>query len=176
MLDIITQAVGYGGILLNCLIYLQKDRKKLVFTKLLSDIAWAAHYFLLGAYAGFSIAAIGIVRETVSYNKQKKWASSVLWPIFFMIVGVGGAVLSERTWYSLLPAFASAVSVICFWQNRPSKSRLLALLISVCMATYDVFKHSTAGIVNEILTVASVFLGMLLHDRKKKGNHHPPLL
>ena len=168
MLEIFIQTFGYGGTLLNCLIYLQKDRKKLVFTKLLSDVAWAVHYFLLGAYAGFSIAAIGIVRETVSYNKHKKWASSILWPILFMLIGVGGAVLSERTWYSLLPAFASAVSVICFWQNRPSKSRLLALLISACMMTYDVVLHSTAGIVNEILTVFSVFLGMLLHDRKKK--------
>ncbi len=174
MYDFWTQAAGYGGILLNCLIYLQKDRKKLVFTKLLSDVIWAVHYFMLAAYAGFSIAAIGIVREIIFYNKNRKWASSVAWPILFILIGAGGAILSERSWYSLLPAFASSLAVICFWQNKTSKSRALGILISACMTIYDVFKHSTAGIVNEALTVFSIFLGMFLHDRKKQKQSSLP--
>ena len=71
-MNLVGQIIGFFGIGLNFFIFQQKDRKKLLMFKLISDFVWAAHYFMLNAYAGFAVAAIGVFRELVSYNKEKR--------------------------------------------------------------------------------------------------------
>ncbi len=160
------QLFGFLGILLNFIIFQQKDRNKLLLTKLCSDVVWALHYFLLGAYSGTAVATVGIFRELVSYNKEK--FKNKIWPVIFIIVGIGAALITQKGIFKIFPATASALSVICFWQNKTSNSRLLALPISACMLIYSSYSNSIAGIANEIITIISVFMGYLIIDRKEK--------
>ncbi len=160
------QLLGFVGILLNFIIFQQKDRNKLLLTKLCSDVVWGLHYFLLGAYSGSAIATVGIFRELVSYNKEK--FKNKMWPVIFVFVGIGAALITQKGIFKIFPAAASALSVMCFWQNKTANSRLLALPISACMLTYSIYSNSTAGIVNETITIISVFIGYLIIDRKEK--------
>lgn len=178
--EIISLCFGAVGIFLSFVIFQQKDRKKLVFFKLVSDVVWAINYFLIFAYAGGAIAIIGIFREIFAYNKDKKFAKSIFWPIFFIIVGVGAALFMgpvfelivkdvwRFNWYSLFPAAATTLSVICFWQSSTKNSRLYAYPISACMLTYNILSFNISGIVNEVLTVSSTTIGYFRNDRVKK--------
>ena len=40
-------------------------------------------YFLLGAYTGLALDIVGVLRDVVFYNKDKKWESSNWWTEFF---------------------------------------------------------------------------------------------
>lgn len=159
---------GILGIGSTVLIYQQKTRKGLVLSKLLSDVIWFLYYFSLSAYSGAAIAVIGMVRELVFINKDKKWAKHPIWLVFFLTLSFGCAVFTWKNAFSLLPCIASAVSVISFWIGKPKLSRILSYPISACMLTYDIASGAILGIVNELFTVVSSVIGAIRHDRKRE--------
>ena len=56
--------IGNGSdIILNVVIYQQKERKKLLICKLFSNITWTLHYGMAGNLSGAAVGAIGIARE-----------------------------------------------------------------------------------------------------------------
>ena len=55
----IINLIGVFGIAANILIYQQKSGKKLLIFKMLSDILWASHYFLLNANTAAAAAVVG---------------------------------------------------------------------------------------------------------------------
>lgn len=162
------QIVGALGIAASLFIYQQKDRSHLLVWKLISDVLWACHYLLLGAYTAMAISTIAAFREIVFFNRQKRWASSKLWFFFFMACAVGSAVLTWKTPASLLPAVASLLSVTGFYIGTPRLSRILVFPISGAMLTYDLTCDSYMGIVNEVLTILSAILGILRAGREQK--------
>ena len=158
---------GALGIASTILIYQQKTRKGLILSKLLSDVLWFLHYFFLCAYSGAAIAVIGMVRELVFVNREKKWAKHPFWLVFFIGVSLGCAYFTWKGIFSIFPCIASAVSVISFWIGNPKLSRFMSYPISACMLTYDIAFGSVMGIINEIFTVVSSIIGFFRHDRRK---------
>lgn len=163
----IANIFGALGIASTFLIYQQKTRTGLILSKLLSDVIWFLHYFLLSAYSGAAIAVIGIVRELIFVNKEKKWAKHPFWLYFFLVLSFGCAYFTWKNVFSILPCIASAVSVISFWIGKPKLSRLLSYPISACMLSYDIAVGSVMGIINEIFTIGSSVIGYLRLDKKK---------
>lgn len=161
---------GALGVAANVIIYQQKNGKKLLFYKLVSDVFWTAHYVCLGAFSGAAIAAIGIIRETVFINQDKKWAQSKAWLLLFLALSVLSAAFTWKSVFSILPAVASVLAVFSFWRSKPSLTRTLAFPISASMLTYDIFCGSYLGIANEIFTLVSAFIGVL---RNKKNDVEP---
>ena len=166
MLSTIFGILGIGS---TVLIYQQKTRKGLILSKLLSDVIWFLYYFSLSAYSGAAIAVIGMIRELVFINREKKWAKHPIWLIFFLALSFGCAIFTWKNIFSLLPCIASAVSVISFWIGNPRLSRFLSYPISACMLTYDIASAAILGIVNELFTVISSVVGFFRHDRKKEA-------
>lgn len=162
MLAHIFGALGIGT---NIIIYQQKEGRKLVFFKLVSDFLWAIHYYFLGANAASMIAVIGIFRETVFLKQNKTSKQSHIWLAFFLILSIISTIITWKNIFSLLPLAASVLSVISFWKKNPDLSRCLAFPVSIFMFTYDVFCHSLIGIVNEILTIVSCVAGIIKNNK-----------
>ena len=165
-MKLFSECLGFLGIVLNVIIYQQKKRKNLLCWKLVSDISWALHYGVAGNFSGAAVGAIGIIREsTFLAIEGKKTDRRPFLAVFFLCACVS-VWLTWKGWASLLPAVASMLSVISFWQRNPKLSRFLALPISGCMLSYDLLVGSYTGIANELLTLGSVFIGMYRHDLK----------
>lgn len=160
---------GFLGILCTIIIYQQKSRKNLLISKLVSDVVWFLHYFFLGAYSGAAIAVIGMVRELVFVNKDKKWGRSILWLPVFIIISIVCTILTWKNVFCIFTCIASILSVISFYIGIPKISRILSFPISGCMLTYDIANLSIAGIINEIMSLTSSLIGYLRHDRRLKG-------
>ena len=163
----IASIVGIIGIGANIIIYQQKSGKKLLLFKLISDFLWALHYILFSANSAAIIATINIFREFVFFSKEKRWAKSKLWLVFFLFCSIISAIFTYKSLYNILPAIASILSVISFWRSNPNTSRIFAYPISISMLTYDIFCLSYMGIINEILTLLSTTIG-ILHYKKEK--------
>jgi hypothetical protein len=168
LIGVVVQLVGILAIAVNIIIYQQKKKNRLLLFKLISDFLWFLHYLLLGAYSGAAVAAIGIFRETVFINQDKKWAKGNYWLLIFIACSIFSSIFSWKGIFSLLPAIASVLSVISFWRSNPKLTRFLALAISACMFTYDVICGSYMGMANEIFTTASAIFGILRYDIMRK--------
>lgn len=161
---------GIFGVLLNLIIYQQTTSKRILLFKLASDIVWAAQYFLLGAYTGFCISCIAILRESVFYKINRKSRVGVACLIFFATAAGISAAMTWSSPASLLPAVASMLSVFGFYFAIPRLSRILSFPISLCMGIYAFGVGSWLGVSNEIITVFSSIFGIIWIDLlKKKG-------
>lgn len=158
------QFVGFAGVAINLLIYQQKSQKRILFFKSISDIVWALHYMLLGAFSGAAVAGVGLMRETVfifSKKHRKKWL------VLFMLITSVSIYFTWKNWYSIFPAIASFLSVISFWQKSPKRTRLFAFPISFCMCSYSLSSGSWAGVCNELLTISSATIGLIRQGGRK---------
>lgn len=167
MMIILAWVFGVGGVITNILIYQQNTRKRLLTIKWLSDWCWALHYGFLGAWSGAGIGAIGVIRETVFLNEDKKWAQGKRWLVLFWVLGIVSAIVTWKNWFSILPTIASALSIFSFWIGRPNLTRLLAFPISGSLLIYNITCLSYVGIVNELFVLISSAVGLI---RMKKIN------
>ena len=158
---------GVLGMATTVLIYQQKTRKGLILSKLLSDVIWFLYYICLSAYSGAAIAVIGMIRELVFINREKKWAKHPIWLVFFLMLSFISAIITWKNIFSVLPCIASAISVVSFWIGNPKLSRKLSYPISACMLTYNITSVAIIGVINEIFTVISSIIGTIRLDRKK---------
>lgn len=166
-MKLLSEALGLLGILLNIIIYQQKQRKPLLRWKLMSDVTWALHYAVAGNFSGAAVGTIGIARESTFLAIEDKKIDRRPFLAVFFLCALGSVWLTWKGWASILPAIASMLSVISFWQQKPRLSRFLALPISACMLSYDILVGSYSGIGNELLTLGSVLIGIYRHDRNK---------
>ncbi|MBR5309484.1 MAG: YgjV family protein [Clostridia bacterium] len=153
--------IGAVAVIVNLTIYWQNERRKLLLTKVGTDILWGLHYGLLGAFSGTGIALISIVRGIVFLNEEKKWASGKKWLWIFLVLSLLSAVLTYKNPSSLLPLFASLMAVVSFWQKKPHLTRLLAFPIALSMLIYDIYVGSVMGIVNESIVIISASLAVI---------------
>ncbi|MBQ7372963.1 MAG: YgjV family protein [Clostridia bacterium] len=166
------EIIGCIAVLINFLIYQQKDRKNLLKTKLLSDFSWGLHYGLLTAFSGMAVCAIGFLRElTFIFTDEKKQSKRLLFLIVFAISSIIISAFTMKDLFGLLPAVASVIAVFSYWQKNTVVTKLLGVPISACMITYDIMRFSIMGIVNETLTLISIAIFFILQTLKNKKNN-----
>jgi lipid-A-disaccharide synthase-like uncharacterized protein len=61
--------------------------------------------------------------------------------------------------------------MFAFWLNNVKATKKISLLVSVLMLTYDIFNASYMGILNEVITLISIIVALivLLRNQKEKS-------
>ena len=168
MIKTVSEILGFIGVGLNAIVYQQKKRERLLIFKWISDWVWMFHYGIMGNFSGAAVAGIGIARESTFIVTDRKGIDRRPFLLVFLGCACFSVWLTWGGWFSVLPATASFLSVISFWQQKPRISRFLAIPISACMVTYSTIVGSWAGITNEVFTVTSTILGIIRHDIRRK--------
>lgn len=163
--EIIAQWIGVLGIVVFLLCFQFNNMKNVLKVKLLVDIIWGTHYFLLGAFAGFVINLVACMREIVFMNNHRRAFRSGKWLYAFIVFNIIGAIVTWKGVYSVIPAIVSIMATISFWQKEVKYARRIAVANNVLMFTYDIFVSSYAGLIGETLAFVSVVTAMI---RNKK--------
>lgn len=167
--ELVAQIFGVFGILVFLLCFQFKEMKTARKIKMVMDIIWAIHYFLLGGYPAFAINVICFFREIVFLNSDKKFFSGKVWLFVFIFFNLASAALTWKNLFSILPALAACIATYLFWQKNIRLARVLALSNNVIMFTYDITMENISymGLVGETLAFCSVVIAMIRHRKKK---------
>ena len=68
---IIIQLIGLEGLILLVCSYYKKNTNKILVIQMLATLCYALHYVLLGAYSGFLICIIELLRDFTYYKTNK---------------------------------------------------------------------------------------------------------
>ena len=165
---LIAQGFGLCAMIALFLIYQQKSRRKLLFCKLLADVFWVIHYFLLGAYGGMVPNFVGIFRElTFMQRDRKRWASAPVIPILFILANWTIGFSSFSSAVNILPIAASTFVTISLWLRSPVLTKIISVPVSLTFLIYDIFVGSWIGVINESLAVCSILLAFVRRKRAK---------
>ncbi len=176
-MKLIAQFFGLGAMISLFLIYQQKSRKKILLSKLCADICWVIHYLCLGGTAGMIPNAVGIFREIIFlFRKKQKWAKSLLWPAVFIAINWALGFGTFHTWYNLLPITASSFVTVSLWIDNPKLTKIITVPICTAFLIYDIFVGSYVGIINELISIASIVIFFSKESKMKNKVFTPDIL
>lgn len=159
-MNYIGQLVGIIAIGVSFLIYIQTSRYKMVLLKLVTDVLWVAHHFLIFSYTAAATTGISALRELVFLPKKKNTYNGIILFLFSLLF-VTVAMLTWKDNFSIFPAIASVLATLAFGSNRVNLIRFFAFLSSICMLIYGVHYFSVPTVINEILTQASIIISFI---------------
>ena len=165
--NLVAQIAGIAGTAMCFFMFVARKRRTILLGKFTCDVLWTLHYGLIGAYSGAALNVLAMGRETVFYNKDKKWASSRLWLYLFVALTIGSSLMTWEGPLSLLPMTGSCCAVISFWCTKPLHIRLLAIPAQLLWLIYGILHMSLPSIVSNIIALTAIGIGLYRDIRKK---------
>ena len=184
-MEIVAQLVGILGMIANLLSYQQKKHISFLLFQLFGNGLFFVNFLLLGIvdgvfYIGALMNVLGVVRAVVFANKKLFGSDKPIWILIFSLLYVISYVLTftvfgtETTVPNLLkefiPVIAMVVANFAMYVKDAGTARKLSLISSPSWLIYDISAKSLGGTIGEVLNLCSIFIGMLRHDVKKKGD------
>lgn len=171
MHDIFIQAIGFVGVLFFILSYQIKSNKMLFLMQLLGTAMFCCQFILLGAYSGAANLIGIIVRNALLMKcREWKWVKSKWVVAVFLAFFTAAFILTWQGPVSLLPYAAMVVTTIAYWTDNAQKIRLGNLVCgSPCWLVYDALIGSWAGVLNETITLVSIFVSIWRYGWKAMG-------
>ena len=166
-MEIVSIIFGIGAMLALFSIYQRKTRREILLSKLCADVCWVVHYLCIGGTAGAIPNLVGIFRELVFVNRQKhKWAGLTVWPVLFILINFCLGIRTFHSAFNVLPIAASALVTVLLWIDRPNLTKLMSLPVCTAFMIYDIYIGSYVGVVNESISILSIFIFFI--KRRKK--------
>lgn len=174
--QVVAQILGIAAMLFNIVSYQGKNQRTVIALQFFGGVLFGLNYLLLGAAVGALLNFIGVVRATVFLLRDKLKTDQLPWTLGFTAVYLAVYVLNftvfgkEPTAYhliiELLPVVGMMSLHIGFLLKKASAIRKCGLVSSPAWLTYNIVVGSWGGILCEMFTLISIFVGMLRHDKK----------
>ena len=85
MFYIVAQAIGILGMAMNIVSYQAKKQKNIILIQFFGCLFFAINMFMLGAYTGAFLNAVGVLRSLTYANKEKIKNLNIFNVIFILI-------------------------------------------------------------------------------------------
>ena len=158
---LIGQALGVVAVILGFITYQMKSPKKLLIVNLITCGVFCLHYLLIGAISGAVMNGIGIIRNIVYTNRDKKVFSSPAWPFIFAAIMVIGGLVTWQDWRSVLMVSALFINSLALSLKNAQHIRFSLLITCPLVLIYDVLLHSYGGMVYEGMSIVSAIIGII---------------
>ena len=178
MAFLIAQIFGILGMAMNVLSYQGKEKKTLILMQFFGSLFFAVNMFMLNAIMGGMLNTIGIVRALI-YSNGDKFKNvkkfNILFAFLYMLsyIAVFTVFKKEATFLNLaveiLPLIAMIATTVGFSMKKAANIRRLTLISSPSWLIYNCINVSLGGILCEIFSLVSVFIGILRFDIKKEN-------
>lgn len=167
--EIIGQIFGIATTILSAISYQANTKKKLLILSSLAVGCICISYLLLGAYSGFALNVICLIRNVCFYFiKEKTKTYYIVTGLLITAICVVGA-LSWQGPISLLIIIALAINTYFISLGKPQLLRYSLLLTCTMVLIYDIVYLSIGGIANESISTVSAIIGIIRYFKLKKS-------
>lgn len=172
MNPVITQLIGFGGLLAFLISYQVKTNRRLFFAQTCGIALFMLQFLLLNAVSGCLSLGVGVIRNILVYHYNDwKWVRWKGWVVIFILAFALVTWYTWNGWTSLLPFAGMSSCTIAFWTNNALNIRKANLFIaSPAWIVYDVIFFSIAGILSELVTMASILVSVWRFGWKNLGD------
>ena len=163
---LLIQAIGFLGTILFFLSYQFKSNRILIRVQLLSYLCYTTHLLLLGAITG----GISYILNTIrSFCLGSKYAFLKGKGMCVILCGLQLVTLlfTWEGWLSVLPVAANIASTVGGYTHNARKIRIAGIFInSPLWIVYDILVGSWAGVLDELVSEASMLLSIFRYGWK----------
>lgn len=177
-MKLLAQTIGIVAMTFNIFSYQQKKQVGVLFFQLIGSVLFTVHFFMMKAYTGGLMNAIGIVRAVVFLKRDLFKSERVAWFVGFEIVYATCYVLTFTAFktpftlgnalFELLPVFGMTLTTVAFRSRSARTTRALGLINSPAWLIYNVFVKSYGAICCEAVSLISIIIGFFRLDQKSE--------
>ena len=172
-MEILIELLGGLGILFAVLAFQCKKHNRVIAFRNLNMLFFAGQYVLLGAYTGMAMNIIGMIRNVIFSEQVKRGKSTRISISVFCAIFLIAGILTWEGPKSILLILAKFISTAAYGNKNLLVVRLLVLVTSSSWLFYNLFVGSYAGMLCEVLTLASIRLSLwryhIPHGQKSKA-------
>lgn len=166
MKTIFIQAIGFLGTALFFLSYQCKSNKRLFRVQFASYLCYTTHLLMLGAVTGGISYILNTLRSFCLSSKHAFLKGKTMCAIICALQLVTLCFTWEG-WWSVLPVAANIASTLGGFTHNGRKIRIAGIFInSPLWILYDIIVGSWAGVVDELVSEASMLLSVYRYGWK----------
>lgn len=169
-MEILGHIIGFIAVGLFFSSYQIFDKKKLLFVQTLAVVTLCLQYILIGAYSGFALNVVCVIRNICFYNSDKKFLSGKYMPVIFAVAMAGISLLSWDGYYSLFIIAGLMINTVCMGFLNSQNLRISLLITCPLVIVYNIFSGSVSGIISESISIISAVIGIVRFVRTQKSN------
>ena len=161
---------------LLCLTYIERSRKQILVTNLLSHFVEVGIFVLLKGYTGLAMIVFYIFRDNFllidskNQNNKKITRRDVHILIILLLFVMFLSILSYENVYSMFPILATVASTIAIWQKNTRIYRFLGIICSTFWLIYHISLHSIIAIILESVLLITTIFGYIAELKRTKLN------
>ena len=164
--DLFIQGIGLLGTLLFFLSYQCRQNKNLFRVQFVSYLCYTSHLLLLGAVTGGISYILNTVRSFCLGSKHSflkgNWMCAIICALQMVAL-----YFTWDGWWSVLPVAANIAATIGGYTYNGQKIRAVGIFInSPLWILYDIIVGSWAGILDEVVSEASMILSIYRYGWK----------
>lgn len=168
-MEIIGHVFGVVAIGSFFLSYQMFDKKKLLFVQTFATAMLCLQYILIGAYSGFGLNIVCIIRNILYYRRDKKGTHGIWLPITLALTMAVVSLFSWDGYHSLFIIFGLMINTVCMGVCNSQNLRKSILISCPLILIYNLFELSFSGAVSETISIISAIIGIV---RYKKSSQH----
>ena len=163
---LLIQGIGFLGTILFFLSYQCRSNRNLFRVQFLSYLCYTAHLLALGAVTGGISYILNTVRSFCLGSRHSFLKGKAVCALICLLQLVALA-LTWDGWWSVLPVAANIAATVGGYTFNPRKIRIAGMFInSPLWIVYNIIVGSWAGILDEIVTEASMILSIYRYGWK----------
>ena len=178
-IKITAQIIGIFGMAANIWSYQQKTKLSVLVFQLAGAVLFTLNFVLLGAITGAMLNGINILLALVFVFKDRTHADHVAWAVAFSFAYISAYAMTFLVFdmpptlpnlaREALPLAGTLLTVASYKMKDAAAIRRLGFFRSPVWLIYDAFVFSVGGVLCEVFSLASMIVGVIRLDRKKKA-------
>ena len=168
-METIGHIIGIVAIGLFFLSYQIFEKKKLLIVQTLATTLLCLQYLLIGAYSGFVLNIVCVIRNFLYFHRDKKFFSGIWLPILLALVMALVSLFSWDGYHSLLIILGLMINTVCMGIFDPQNLRKSVLITCPLVLAYNIFEASYSGMVSETVSLISAAIGIIRYHRSRSA-------
>ena len=164
---ILSQVFALAATILSLYAFQRRKKIQILNYTVISATCSVLHYLFLGAWAGASTKAVGVVRNIVAAYETHKRKTFKFVPFVFVLFYVIAGVFTYQSPISLLPVISASIYTIGIYFCDARRLRYIAVLTSGLWLIYGVCVFSIVGVISETIFIMNDLLAIWRYRKKK---------
>ena len=165
---IIANIIAFVAVAITFISYQVNSQKKILVIQIIATVVSAVSFMVLGAWTGFAMNCVAILRNIAYYNKDKKIFSSKLVPYVFAAIMIGFGIATWTHWYCILSVAGLVINTLALSSPSAQLIRGSILVTSPMVMLYDLLAGNIVEAVKELIAIVSAVIGIVRFAGKKK--------
>ena len=161
---IIIRTIGTIGLAANFLSFQFKKHKHILLFRTINEGLFILQYFLLGAYTGAILNAVGCVRNIIFTKQVASGKKTTISSIIFCVIFTAFGIITFDGAKSIMLILAKDLSTIAYGNKNTTVIRTVSFLTHISYLFYNLAVDSYEGALADAVLLISLIAGIIRFD------------